>query len=218
MTSHIQMKALRYTRRAGTQITWRPGDWLEIGKDVGKQSAMLWVAEGAASMPHLSEEQKLVSLVGANLGIVIRGGNFKKALQYVPQEHLGVVQGGIELPFARTLLWSPPAPLRRELIPIGFHRLESGWQVAVPLLSYEKLASNIGTAEDRALTAKVIPDLRIMVYDTRLVYIKKCRDTERLIEIWNKEPGDERLAFLIALFAVKPIICGLPQKWVGDSG
>lgn len=215
--THIQLKAIRYTRKAGVQITWRPGDWLEVGKDIGQQTALLWVAEGAASMPHLSQAERLTTLVGSNLGVVIRGGDFKEASKQVPREHLEVVEGDIELPFARTLLWDPSAPLRSELIPIGFHRLESGWQIAVPLLSYEKLASNIGTPKDRARTAKVIPDLRIMVYDTRLVYIKKCDDTQRLIDLWSKEPGDERLGFLRALFAVKPIICALPQKWVGDS-
>lgn len=215
---YIQLKRIKYIRQAGVQRICRPGDWLEIGKDIGKQTALLWVAEGAAHLPHLPKDEQLLQLTGTDWGVVIRGGNFEKAKKLVPQDRLEVVAGGIELPYNRTLLWNPSAPLRHELLPIGFLRLERGWQMAVPLLSYEKLACNVGTKEDQARTLKVVPDLRVMLYDTRLLFIKKCADTERLIKIWRQEPGDERLAFLRALFAVNPIICALPQKWVGDKG
>ena len=220
---YIQLKAIRYVRKAGVQIVYRPGDWLEVGKDVGKQTAFLWIAEGAAHMPHMTEGQQLETLAGAftsnrDWGVVIRGGDFKAARKRLPTSHLQVVAGDKELPFESTLLWSPPAPLRRELLPVGFLRLEKGWQLAVPLLSYEKLASTLGSPEDRTRTSKVVPDLRVLVYDTRLMFVKRCTDTERLMKIWSTEPGDERLAFLRALFAVKPIICALPQKWVGDRG
>lgn len=220
---HIQLKAVRYVRRAGVQITYHPGDWLEIGTDIGKQAALLWVAEGAAHMPQLpgGEGLKALSVAadeGADWGVVVRGGNFKDARKRLPTTRLQVVAGDKELPFASTLLWSPPAPLRAELLPIGFLRLERGWQLAVPLLSYERLASTVGTPEDRALTQKVVPDLRVLLYDTRLIFARRCTDIEHLMKVWASEPGDERLAFLRALFAVKPIICALPQKWVGDRG
>lgn len=220
---YIQLKAVRYIRRAGVQITYRPGDWLEIGTDVGKQTAILWVAEGAAHMPQLpgGEGLKALSVAageGADWGVVVRGGNFKDARKRLPTTRLQVVAGDKELPFASTLLWSPPAPLRAELLPIGFLRLERGWQLAVPLLSYERLANTVGTPEDRALTQKVVPDLRVLLYDTRLIFARRCADIERLMRVWASEPGDERLAFLRALFAIKPIICALPQRWVGDRG
>lgn len=220
---YIQLKTIRYVRKAGVQITYRPGDWLEVGKDVGKQTAFLWIAEGAAHLPHMTAGQELETLAGVftgdrDWGVVIRGGDFETAKKHLPITHLKVVAGDKELPFESTLLWSPPAPLRRELLPVGFLRLEKGWQLAVPLLSYEKLASTMGSAEDRVITSRVIPDLRILVYDTRLMFVKRCDDTERLMKIWSGEPGNEQLAFLRALFAVKPIICALPQKWIGDRG
>lgn len=219
--AYIQLSMIRYIRKAGVQITYRPGDWLEIGKDVGKQTAMLWVAEGAASMPHLPIVEQAAVLIGTDWGVVIRSNDerdFEAAKKQVPQARLEVIEGGIELPFERTLLWVPSAPLRPELLPIGFQRLERGWQLAVPLLSYAKLACDYGSSEDRALTKKIIPDLRVLLYDTRLIFVKKCADTERLIKLWKQEPGDERLAFMRALFAVNPIICALPQKWIGDKG
>lgn len=224
---YIQLKTTRHIRRAGIQITYRPGDWLEVGTDVGRQSAMQWVAEGAAHLPQLPEAERFraISLARsvseeelASWGAVVRGTPLESVRTHLPTKHLKVVEGDKELPFDSTLLWKPPAPLRQELLPIGFLRLERGWQIAVPLLSYEKLACTIGDAKDQARTRKVIPDLRIMLYDTRLMFVKKCADTERLMRIWAQEPGDERLAFLRALFAVKPIICALPQKWVGDKG
>lgn len=220
---YIQLKAVRYIRRAGVQVTYHAGDWLEVGKDVGKQTALLWVAEGAAHMPQLpgGEGFRVLSAAadeGADWGVVVRGGNLKDARKRLPTTRLRVVAGGKELPFASTLLWSPPAPLRAELLPIGFLRLERGWQLAVPLLSYERLASTVGTPQGRALTQKVVPDLRVLLYDTRLIFARRCADTERLMEVWAKESGNEQLAFLRALFAVKPIICALPQKWMGDKG
>ena len=139
--NYICLKTVKYIKRAGVQISYRPGDWLEIGKDVGKQAAMIWVAEGSASLPHLnatafSTEASLAAFPikheQDSMGVVIRSGNFDRAKQQIPEGRLKVVKGGIELPFTYTLLWSPPCPLRHELLPIGFLRLTKGWQLAVP--------------------------------------------------------------------------------------
>lgn len=124
---------------------------------------------------------------------------------------------GASLPYARTLLWDGKAHLRLDLIPIGFHRLAKGWQIAAPLYSYGRLARDLGDDADRQRTREVIHDLRVPVYETGLMYIYRCEDTERLIEAWRDERtdgGDTRLAFMRALYRAKPVMCALPTTWI----
>jgi hypothetical protein len=69
----------------------------------------------------------------------------------------------------RMLIWNTSAELRRELILTGFKLLEK-WQLAVPLLDYNILAKNIGTAAEQKATKTIIHDLRVPVYDCRVIF------------------------------------------------
>lgn len=147
---------------------------------------------------------------------------------------LQVISGGASevVPFERTLLWDPAAPLRLDLIPNGFHLITRfAWQIAAPIWSYEQLARDIGSAEDRARTEAVIRDLRVPVYDCRVLFLRRCAEVEQLLEAWREEcqlpeaDGREheasgrddalRLACMRALYRVRPLICALPVTWVG---
>ena len=89
-------------------------------------------------------------------------------------------------------------------------RLDAWWK-------YDELASRFGSNEERDRTEEIIHDLRVMVYDPRCLFIKRCTDTEHLIEMWAAErgQGSHKLAFLRALYIVKPLICALPISWGG---
>ena len=63
----------------------------------------------------------------------------------------------------------------------------------------------------------MIRDLRVPMYDTRVIFAKLTPDTARLIKIWNEIEGDRRLAFLQALYKVKPFILALPANWAGAN-
>ena len=108
---------------------------------------------------------------------------------------------------------------REEMLPIAFELLHK-WEMAIPILSFDTLASSIGTKEQREYTKKIIMDLRVPVYDIRQIYFRKCQATYTLVEAWKEEiqrfePTDSSmcLAFLRALYLNPLLILALPPSW-----
>ncbi len=99
---------------------------------------------------------------------------------------LPVQVGEPHIAFERTLIWDPAVPLRVDLIPAGFHFLES-WQAAAPIHSYEQLARDLGVEADRQRTEAVIRDLRVPAYDPRVLFLRRCPEAEQLLEAWMEE-------------------------------
>ena len=205
----IRLTSIQYIALNGKQEARYPGDWV----NVGKQTALLWQSRGDAEIPQATIYKHLT--VGGS-GILVRGDiETARARLYGYQAGLALQDGDLRLPFKYTIIYSPSAPLRHDLLPIGLSFLDT-WQLAVPMWDYEQLALSAGTDADRQRTEAVIRDLRVPLYDTRLIFARQCPDTERLITLWRKEladGGDERLAFLRALYAVKPLILALPMTW-----
>lgn len=148
-------------------------------------------------------------LVGQSPGMVLALG----------QLGLAMAQGNSEmLPFERTLIWDPVAPLRLAMVPHGLRFLDR-WQIACPLYSYRLLARDIGTDEERERTARVIHELRVPVYDYRVLFVRRCAETLRFMGAFQEESDcgedDLRLPFLRALYRVKPLMLALPQQWLG---
>ena len=203
----------------GKVTTFRPGDWV----DVGRQSAMVMVSRNEATIPNT---EKLASLLPKD-AVVHFTKDTPKARQYetrLQNMSLSVDFTGSDsnlLSHSYNLIAFPSAIAHLELIPVGFRLIEK-WQVAAPLGSYEEMAIHIGTEEDRDLTKEVIRDLRVPWYDTRLLFVRRCSDTKSLFEAWNAEKRklngktDSRLAFLRALYRVKPVICALPTTWLWE--
>jgi hypothetical protein len=195
-----------------------PGEWVEIKK----QLAGLWLASGQAEILRHDIRAKVVQLSAC--GVVITGGDVKAGRDLLTSrmgDGLAVQSGALSLPFPQTLLWDTRAPLRTDLMMVGFHRLTSGWQVAAPIWKYRRLASGIGTAEEREITQAIVHDLRMPVYDPGVVYVRRCPQTQAFIEQWiaERERGpSDKLAFLRALYLAKPIVCALPVTWlVGEQ-
>lgn len=127
-----------------------------------------------------------------------------------------VVQAGWELPEERTLFVADGTAIPYGLLEAGFGFLER-WDVAVPLWRYGVLAKDIGTEAERERTKAIVLDLRVLLYAHEVLFVRPEGDGERFIQAWRGEcvPGaNERLAFLRALHAVKPLVCTLPQEWV----
>jgi hypothetical protein len=102
------------------------------------------------------------------------------------------------------------------------HFLER-WDVAAPLWRYGVLARDQGTLSDQKRTEAVIRDLRVLLYAHELLFVRDSPDGLRFLETWRAEcgdgngtGGDERLAFLRALYLVKPLFCALPRSWLAD--
>jgi len=180
--------------------------------NIGKMDAMRWIEEGAARAVdfYVAEGGAVTGECG-----VVAPRLHEHAAQVL--QGMTITDGPARIPFEKTLVWDG-VPLRSDLITAGWKLLDH-WQAAIPLCSYTELAANISTPEDREQTQRVIRDLRVPLYDTRLMFLRKCSDTERLIDMWNAEQGkgDARLAFLRALYTVKPIVCALPTVWAGKE-
>lgn len=114
-----------------------------------------------------------------------------------------------------TLFASTTIPF--DLISAGFHFLER-WDVAAPLWRYNRIASDVGTPADQKRTRAITRDLRLLLYAPELLFVRDSDAGRALVTVWREEceHGDERLAFLRALYKVKPIFCALPLSWLAD--
>jgi len=121
----------------------------------------------------------------------------------------------------RTLLWMPTAPINLEEFEPVLHWLDR-WEVAVPLRPYDILVQHIGSEDDRAASLPLLLDPRQPVYDSRVVLIRNCARARRLIEMWAKREmravEDADLAFLRAVWRIKPLLLALPNIWAAGTG
>jgi hypothetical protein len=189
------------------------GDWVEVGK----QLANHWIAQGTAEAPQNSLA-KIAGDYGGDAGILVTDN--EATAQTLLADSVGKISIDFDLPklrWSKTLIWNGGCNLRFELIPIAFELLET-WDVLYPYDNYNTLAANIGTEEDRDRTKKIIHDLRVPVPDTRLIYVKRNKRTDDLMSAWMEEridTAEDRLAFLRALYRVKPFQLPLPTTWTG---
>ena len=117
-----------------------------------------------------------------------------------------------------------------DLVQAGFHFIER-WDAAAPLWRYGKIASDIGTPSDQKRTRAITRDLRLLLYAPELLFVRDSDAGRALVETWRAEcdpstsfdelrmqrsGGDERLAFVRALYMVKPIFCALPRSWLAE--
>lgn len=200
----IRAKSILRTEKNGKMASFYPGDWLQVGR----QQAREWLSTGQCEILKPAVLQTVQDLTDCAIlvrGVLLESQRVNLAARFpgVPIEEYRGQQHG------RFLLWDLSANLRQDLILTGFGLLAK-WQLAMPLLNYDILAQNIGTAEEQAETKAVIRDLRVPVYDCRVIFVRQCSETRRLLELWQ---GGE-LAFLRALYQARPIVNALPPSWV----
>jgi len=120
--------------------------------------------------------------------------------------------------YERTLFVSPNTKVPWDLLDAGFGLLER-WDVAVPLGVYGTLARDVGGDTERKATKRRTRDLRMLLYDTGLLFSRQNEPAQELLSLWRDEcinGADERLAFLRAVYQVKPRLCPLPRVWLMD--
>lgn len=199
----VQLRVIKQIEQHGATMRYHPGDWVEVGK----QTAMLWVGAGDAWLPDVSLLTQF-----ADCGVICDEKTTPPALPGT----VTVKRGRAELAYSKTLLLNGGVKFRAELLPVGFALLEN-WQIAAPLFSYDQLAAHVGSEAEREQTKAMIRDLRVPLYDTRVIFVRRCKETRALLELWQSEHaagGDDKLAFLRAFYQVKPILCALPQTWI----
>jgi hypothetical protein len=187
------------------------GDWV----DVGRHQALLWIADATAVALN-PDALGLHELLGSDRCIVVRG-NLTDARKYPGMgPKVKLLQAPPLIGAQYTCLWVPNKPLRYDLLVPAWHLLKC-WDVVAPLYSYDTLALAFGSGEDQALTAKVLPDLRIPFYNTNLLFLRDTPATQDLVGEWERQQGpglNEHLAFLRAVYIVKPMLLPMTRTWV----
>ena len=120
---------------------------------------------------------------------------------------------------------APDALAQRVYAALGFLRIEAhdgydAFEMAAQLKSGYPLAESAGTPEERALTLATLGDLRIPLYDTSLLWVRRTEATLDLIGAWTEElkaGADRDQAFLRALYTRRVLLATLPPEWVGAS-
>ena len=202
MAVWVKLKTIQFIEKQGKIVRCNPGDWAYVGR----QTAERWIAQGEAWQPN--GEISVPAGAGAWVrGLAVPNCRVLDTLPYIEDDGQSNA-----LPYPRTLIWNPALKIRHELLGVGFRLLDK-WQIAAPLLSYDTLACHVADEANRERTQAVIRDLRVPVYDTRLMFVRRCAETVELIDRWLSDDRDETMAFLRALYVVKPMICALPTTW-----
>lgn len=222
--ARVHVKAVTIIMAAdetGSLKTYHPGDWVAVSK----QRAIELLASGQAELPDEAQVQRALSEDLSDCGIYLREGTVRDARASLDGLDVDVTEcsGPLRLPYERTLLWHPRQPLERKQIALGFHRIEdtgryASWEMAAMLRSNELLASSVGNQAEQRKTREVIGDLRVPVYESSAVWVRKTGDTEAMIAAWDAELQESEsgeLAFLRALYRHRVLLCSLPAGWLG---
>ena len=205
---YVRFKTTKHIEIRGKMKAFRKGDWL----DVSEQTARLWIADGTAEQLEYPKDW-----LKEETGILVKGDMSKAEYQMAPWlKNLEIREGDVDLPWQHTIIWDTTAVFYAHILPCGIYQLQT-WQLAVPLYDYDTMACDIGTEGERKATERVIGDLRVPLYDTRLMFIRKDDETIELIERWKEEAGEQKLAFLRALYKICPFILPLPVTWVNPK-
>jgi hypothetical protein len=181
------------------------GDWVHVGKQYARQLIM----DGKALSPF--PETAVVEEPEGTSGIMLFGRGD------APDVGVDTSDEGLwEMRWHKTVFFDTSAKVNPVMYPVGFG-LVNKWEIAVPLWDYRHLARDEEMDDDeREYTAKVIRDLRVPLYDIRLMFVRRCESTRRLFEAWEAEGEWTRLSFLRALYRTKPLCLALPVTWTGQ--
>lgn len=209
------VKAVRVIKRErdGVRETFQPGDWLQVQP----RDLLRYQAEGKIKTPG----DILKATFDFSHAGVLRLGN----TPILPLGDFGLQQEAGDypaLPWEYTLITARMA-VNVQNAALGFLRVEErtgydAWELAAQLKSGYPLAESAGTPEERALTLATLGDLRIPLYDTSLLWVRRTEATLDLIGAWTEElkaGADRDQAFLRALYTRRVLLATLPPEWVG---
>lgn len=155
-------------------------------------------------------------------GIVIVGGPDAAIEGAAKRAGLGVSLSETipeTLPYASTLLVEAGTRVPWDLLPAAWQFL-TRWDAAIPLWRYGTTAAEIGSPAERAATAAVVRDLRVLLHGVELLFARQQGAGGQLVARWRQEMDDyddRRLAFLRAVYQIKPRLCVLPASWLARS-
>jgi hypothetical protein len=151
-------------------------------------------------------------------GIVLSGPD--KTIQAKAKQFKLPITVDLAMPLAfdKTLFVEPGTGVPWDLLPAAWHFLER-WDAAAPLWRYGVNAADVGTPGERTRTQKVIRDLRVLLHAVELLFVRDNEAGRALMGVYRQElsgRGEKRLAFLRALYQIKPRLCVLPRSWLAE--
>ena len=150
-------------------------------------------------------------------GIILRAPD-KVAEARAKKLQVGIIEAkDWTLRFDKNLFITPGTCVPWDQVPAGFGFLDK-WDAAAPLWRYGAMATDLGTPDERKRTQAITRDLRLLVYSHELLFVRDSELGRALVAAWLGEcqGGEPRLAFLRALYLVKPRFCALPRSWLAD--
>jgi hypothetical protein len=217
----VWVKACSLVRveEGGRLATKYPGDWFQVGK----HDARKLLAEGKAEIPREDVREEVEGL--DRCGVLVRTeravpvvvfGELERTLRFKfsPQP---------ALPFEMTFIWTPGVRINERAVKAGFASLmdfegtgEEAWEVIAMLASETALARDVGSIVERRKTRAAVGDLRLPVYDTGALWVRRTPATLRVVGRWADgllEGADERHAFLRALYSERAMTRTLGPDW-----
>ena len=220
---YVTLRRVKNIRIRGELKIYQPGDAVKVGK----QTALEWVLDGSAEDPFGQVGPPLLQADiqerGSEYGIRVRGPASFAGVAPLGEVIRQMSFGLPALPYKYTLIWRPDMETDPRMVRYGFMRVqeiegEDTWELAASLVSTSLLANSLGSEEEQKKTFDAIGDLRLPVYESRLVWARRTPDTLKFVAAWAMElenSGDEYHSFLRALYTNPTWVCTIPGGWRG---
>lgn len=212
----VTLRAIKNLRDKGISKTYHPGDSVQVGR----QAAMEWILDGSAVDPfgQMGPPLETTGEIDPNYGVRIRCNEGQMSMEALAglKERVEISYGPPAVPYQFTFIWRPDKVISPQLMNYGFLRIMESWEMAACLISSKKMARNFGLEEEQRETDKVIGDLRLPVYESRMIWARQGTAAEAVIEDWARqleEGADEYHAFLRALYTKRAMLCTMPYDW-----
>ena len=201
---------------SGAYRRYMPGDWFEC-----RNQERAELLQGGFIEGHLAG----ISVNFSNLDAGVLALGKQAPLDTFKRYGIKLQHGDtIKLPWERTLLWRTRTPITPEGAALGLMRIDaenpdSAWEMAAMLKGVTLLARDVGTELEQERTLEVLGDLRLPVYETGILWVRRTETTEEVIRQWQAEVSagaDEQHAFIRTIYTHPVILCTLPANWVGQ--
>jgi hypothetical protein len=214
----IILRTKKSIREKGRKVRYYPGDSVDVGKAIAKQ----WIENGEAEDVYGQVKIDLgTKAANPDYGIVVWGvteGEFNSPIG----QQFNLTFGQPQIPYKYTFIWNPRQPVSERLLNYGWLRVEEDnpkperWEMAARLVSLKATAEDYGTDYEQEKTKRLIGDLRLPVYESRLIWARDCEASQRVVKEFAaqlEDGGGPNHSFLRALYSKRAMLCTLPNEW-----
>lgn len=118
--------------------------------------------------------------------------------------------------FDINMIYTPEKELDLDLVRYCFGWAEK-WEVIAPLGEYTTLIDAIANEKEKKYLKTILWDLRVPVYDTRVIFLRNFPHIKEFWRIYTEETEklkDSRIAFSVALWKIKPMVLTLSNRFI----